>query len=66
MEMKMNMRMYKVLMRVGRLEIIYAQKNVQRMKKQMNEKRIEQFEQDAARFSANIGRACGGMGDMMR
>lgn len=48
------------------MELVYAKKNVKLMKKQIDEKRIERFEQDATRFSQNIGRACGGMGDMMR
>ena len=66
MEIEIDKRMYKVLMRLGRMELVYAKKNVRRMKKQLDEKRIERFEQDAARFSQNIGRVCGGMGDMMR
>ena len=66
MEIERDMRMYKVLMRLGRMELVYAKKNVRRMKKQIDEKRIERFEQDAPRFSQNIGRVCGGMGDMMR
>ena len=55
-----------VLKRLGRMELVYAKKNVKLMKKQIDEKRIERFEQDAMRFSQNIGRVCGGMGDMMR
>lgn len=66
MQIERDMRMYKVLMRLGRMELVYAKKNVKLMKKQIDEKRIERFEQDATRFSQNIGRVCGGMGDMMR
>lgn len=66
MEIERDMRMYKVLMRLGRMELVYAKKNIKLMKKQIDEKRIERFEQDATRFSQNIGRAYGGMGDMMR
>lgn len=66
MEGKMDAEVYRMLMRVGRIQIIYAPKRARQAQKRFNEKRLRQCEQQALRILDSFGRACGGMGDMMR
>ena len=62
----MDAEVYGMLMRMGRIQIIYAPKRARQAKKRFNEKCLRQCEQQALRILDSFGRACGGMGDMMR
>ena len=66
MEGKMDAEVYRMLMRMGRIQIIYAPKRARQAQKRFNEKRLRQCEQQALRILDSFGRACGGMGYMMR
>lgn len=66
MEGKMDAEVYRMLMRMGRIQIIYAPKRARQVKKRFNEKRLRQCEQQALRMLDSFGRAYGGMGYMMR
>ena len=65
MESKIDAEVYRLVMRVGRIQIIYVPKRA-RQAKRFNEKRLKQCEQQALRILDSVGRVCGGMGDMMR
>lgn len=62
----MNAEVYRLLMRVGRIQIIYVPKRARQAKKRFNEKRLRQCEQQALRILDSVGRVCGGMGDIIR
>ncbi len=66
MESKIDAEVYRLVMRVGRIQIIYVPKRARQAKKRFNEKRLKQCEQQALRILDSVGRVCGGMGDMMR
>ena len=66
MESKIDAEVYRLLMRVGRIQIRYVPKRARQAKKRFNEKRLRQCEQQALRILDSVGRVCGGMGDMMR
>lgn len=66
MESKMDAEVYRLLMRVGRIQIIYAPKRARQAQKRFNEKRLRQCGAAGARILDSFRGVCGRMGDMMR
>ena len=66
MESKIDAEVYRLLMRVGRIQIIYVPKRARQAKKRFNEKRLRQCEQQALRILDSVGRVCDGISGIMR